>query len=119
MAICHIQKINSSRGAYSASRAEPCRCYRGGVKSRVEPPANNEPAKIKGVPVARTRRAPRPIPFLLSGFIIGGIIGWFFGKGGDNGGYTDNAGASYLFLLFGVMGLAVGGIAFILFDRRS
>ena len=55
--------------------------------------ADERPAMNRdGVPLARVRRAPRVMPFLLTGAVIGALAGLFVSlDGGDGGNYTASS----------------------------
>lgn len=73
-----------------------------------------------GLPVARVRRAPRVMPFLLTGLFAGAILGLVLSLGGGEGGnYTVSSATGYFLVLFGALGTLLGGVAFVLADRRS
>lgn len=83
--------------------------------------ADERPAMNRdGVPLARVRRAPRVMPFLLTGAVIGALAGLFVSlDGGDGGNYTASSSTGYLVVLFGALGTLLGGLAFVVADRRS
>ena len=73
-----------------------------------------------GVPLARMRRRPSPLAFLLTGFALGAILGLlaaFFG--GQGGNYTQGSSAGYFAALFGSLGALLGGVAFVFADKRA
>ena len=73
-----------------------------------------------GLPLARVRRAPRVMPFLLTGAVIGALAGLFVSlDGGDGGNYTASSSTGYLVVLFAALGTLLGGLAFVVADRRS
>ena len=66
------------------------------------------------------RRAPRVIPFLATGFVLGAVLGVVVSLGsGDGGNYTPTSATGYFFVLFGSLGALLGGVAFALADRRA
>ena len=83
--------------------------------------ADERPAMNRdGVPLARVRRAPRVMPFLLTGAVIGALAGLFVSlDGGDGGNYTASSSTGYLVVLFAALGTLLGGLAFVVADRRS
>ncbi|WP_131941640.1 hypothetical protein [Dermacoccus sp. SAI-028] len=83
--------------------------------------ADERPAMNRdGLPLARVRRAPRVMPFLLTGAVIGALAGLFVSlDGGDGGNYTASSSTGYLVVLFGALGTLLGGLAFVVADRRS
>ena len=73
-----------------------------------------------GVPVARVRRAPRVMPFLATGALLGALLGLVISlDGGDGGNYTASSATGYLVVLCGALGTLLGGVAFVLADRRA
>lgn len=70
--------------------------------------------------MARVRRAPRILPFLLTGLAVGVIVGVVLAAtGGLGGNYTETSSYGYFGLLFGALGALLGGVVFVIVDKRS
>lgn len=73
-----------------------------------------------GVPLARVNRAPRILPFLITGLVLGAVAGIVLAAvGGLGGNYTQVSTYGYFALLFGALGALLGGVAFAIADKRS
>lgn len=73
----------------------------------------------EGVPLARVRRAPKVWPFLVTGFVLGAIVGLVLSMRGEGGNYEPASASGYMAVLFGGIGLLLGGVVFVFADRRS
>lgn len=66
------------------------------------------------------RRAPKFVPFLITGGLLGAIAAIIFGSGGDlPDGYTNQSAFGYFLVLFVAAGVLVGGVAVLVVDRLS
>ncbi|KHL05370.1 hypothetical protein [Sinomonas humi] len=66
------------------------------------------------------RRAPKFVPFLVTGGLLGAIAAVIFGSGGDlPDGYTSQSAFGYFLVLFVAVGVLVGGVAVLIVDRVS
>lgn len=101
------------------------RCYRCAVHSHDETQhegsATQAPASTQdGVPLARVSRAPRVLPFLVTGLVLGAVAGIALAAvGGLGGNYTEASTYGYFALLLGALGALLGGVAFAVADKRS
>lgn len=82
-------------------------------------PADNRLVVSKdGTPLAKVRRSPSVVAFLTAGFVVGAIVGAVLALGGGEGNYTASSALGYFIVLFGGLGTLLGGVAFVLADRR-
>lgn len=66
------------------------------------------------------RRAPKFVPFLVTGGLLGVIAAAIFGYGGTvPDGYTREAVFGYFLVLFVAAGVLVGGVVVLIIDRVS
>ena len=77
-------------------------------------------------PAPRRRRAPRLVPFLATGAILGYLLGLLLAARplvGDDAqrlqNYSFNSQAGYLGLFGAMIGALIAAVAYVLFDRRS
>ncbi|MFC6715363.1 hypothetical protein [Branchiibius cervicis] len=61
-------------------------------------------------------RSPNIVAFLVTGAVIGIILGAIVGASGDSGDYTDWSAIGYLAVVFGSLGALLGGVAAVLAD---
>lgn len=72
---------------------------------------------VEGSPQRRkVYRSPNIVAFLLTGAVIGIIVGAILGSTGENGTYSGWSGVGYLAVMFGGLGALLGGIAAIIAD---
>jgi hypothetical protein len=66
------------------------------------------------------RRAPKYLPFLVAGGLLGVIAAAIFGYGGNvPDGYTRESAFGYFLILFGAAGVLLGGVVVLIVDRLS
>ncbi|AKU18691.1 hypothetical protein [Luteipulveratus mongoliensis] len=65
------------------------------------------------------RRAPNFAQFMITGGVIGIIVGLWIGSRGDSGGYTDTTAMGFLAVIFGSLGVLLAGAVAVILDRRS
>lgn len=83
-------------------------------------PTRTAPAmNADGVPLARVRRAPKVWPFLVTGFVLGAVIGLVLSMRAEGGNYEPASASGYMAVLFGGLGLLLGGVVFVVADRRA
>lgn len=77
-------------------------------------------------PAPRRRRAPRLVPFLATGAILGYVVGLLLAArplAADEAlkmqNYSFNSQAGYLGLFGAMIGALIAAVAYVLFDRRS
>lgn len=93
------------------------------AKKQTTQPQHEDTRKVMskdGVPLARVRRTPSVLAFLITGFGLGAAAGLMVSIfGGEGGNYTENSSFGYFVALFGFLGLLLGGIAFAIVDKRA
>ncbi|WP_138444426.1 hypothetical protein [Sinomonas susongensis] len=66
------------------------------------------------------RRAPKFVPFLVTGGLLGALAAVIFGSGGDlPDGYTNTSAFGYFLILFVAAGVLAGGLTVLIVDRVS
>ncbi|MFC0583020.1 hypothetical protein [Micrococcoides hystricis] len=66
------------------------------------------------------RRAPRIWPFLITGALLGVLVAVLVVTiGGTAENYTTGGSIGYFSVIFGIIGVGLAGVAFIIADRRS
>ena len=95
--------------------------YRGVVSA--DQPSASQPAPDRDATrrdgLARVRRRPSIPAFLITGAVLGAIVGALFAQTTGNGGYSASAGTAYVAVLFAIVGLVLGAIAIIYLDHRA
>lgn len=69
--------------------------------------------------VARVRRRPNIPAFLVTGGLVGLILGVLYSYTTGNGGYSDTAGTAYVAVVFAVFGVLIGALLVIFLDKRA
>lgn len=72
-----------------------------------------------GVPLARVRRVPSLVAFLVTGFAIGAIAGLIVSVLTAGGNYTDASSMGYFAMLLGGLGALLGAVAYVIADGRQ
>lgn len=64
----------------------------------------------------KVHRSPNIVAFLLTGAVVGIVVGAILGSTGENGTYSGWSGVGYLAVMFGGVGALLGGVAAIAAD---
>lgn len=85
----------------------------------VDRPVNDEQPPVGKVGLAKVRRRPNIAAFLVTGGIVGVILGVLYSKTTGNGPYSTSTGTGYVALIFGVIGVLIAALAVIVLDKRA
>ena len=77
----------------------------------------SEPRRTREITV---RRAPKYLPFLLAGGVLGAVVAFAVGYTGTvPDGYTRESAFGYFLVLFAAAGVLLGGVTVLVLDRIS
>lgn len=72
-----------------------------------------------GIPLARVRRSPNAVAFLVTGFILGALVGLLIDIfGGQGGNYQAQSVTGYMLVFFGFLGTLLGGVVYLIVDKK-
>ena len=78
-----------------------------------------EPDPTERTTLRPVRRAPNFAQFLISGAVVGIILGLWVGSRGGAGDYSDTTAAGFFAVIFGGLGALLAGAVAVVLDKRS
>ncbi|WP_157508875.1 hypothetical protein [Luteipulveratus halotolerans] len=81
--------------------------------------AEPDPSERTRTTLRPVRRAPNFAQFLITGTVVGVLLGLWVGSRDGSGGYSDTTAMGFFAVIFGGLGALLAGAIAVLIDKRS